>query len=104
MSPLSKKIVRYKVELISNKETYPGFVETVSEEDICLSVPPTMSEADSSPGRLFRLVINPPSGESVNLNCKIKWSYKTPPGGLLNIIAEVTDPFPTFKTFYQSLH
>ena len=104
MSPLSKKIVRYKVELISNTETYPGFVETVSEKDIFLSVPPIMSEVDSSPGSPFRLVINPPSGESVNFDCRIKWSYKTPPGGLLNIIAEVTDSLPTFKTFYRSLH
>jgi len=49
MSPLSKKIVRYKVELISDSEIYPGFIETVSEEEIYLLVPPTMPDVDSSP-------------------------------------------------------
>lgn len=104
MSPLSKKIVKYKVELISDSEIYPGYVENVSEEEMFILVHSTMPDADSSPGRLFRLVINPPSGESVNFDCKIKWSYKTPPVGLLNIVAEVTDSLPMFKTFYRSIH
>ena len=104
MSPLSKKLVRYNVELISDTETYPGFVETVSEDDIFLLVPPNIAGFDSSPGTPFRLVIKPPSGENVNLDCRVKWSYKTPPVGLMNIIAEVTDSLPTYKTFYRSIH
>ena len=104
MSPLSKKVVGCKGVLVSDSEIYPGFVETVSEEDIYLLVPPTMPEADSSPGMPFRLVITSHSGESVDLACRIKWSYKTPASGLLNIVAEVMDPFPEYKNFYRSLN
>lgn len=104
MSPLSKKIIGCKGVLVSDSEIYPGFIETVSEEEIYLLVPPTMPDADSSPGSPFRLVINPPAGDSVNMACRIKWSYKTQPGGMLNIVAEVTDSLPTYKTFYRSLH
>ncbi len=104
MSPLSKKTLSCKGVLVADSEIYPGFVETISEEDICLSVPPNMPDVDSSPGQQFWLVINPSSGESVHLPCRIKWSYKTPPGGLLNIIAEVTDLIPKYKDFYRSLN
>ena len=104
MSPLSKKVVGCKGVLVADSEIYPGFVETVSEEDIYLLVPPIMPDVDSAPGSSFKLVITPASGESVNLDCRVKWSYKTPPNGLLNIVAEVTDSLPTLKTLYRSLH
>ncbi len=104
MSPLTKKVVRYKAELISNNETYPGFIENFSVDDIYIQIPPTMSDADSLPGTLFKLIVKPPFGESVNFDCRIKWSYKTPPGGLLNIIAEITDPVLTYETFYKNLN
>jgi hypothetical protein len=104
MSPFSKKVVGCKGVLVSDSEIYPGFVETVSEEDIYLLVPPTMPDVDSSPGSPFRLVITSTSGESVSLGCRIKWSYKTPSSGLLNIVAEVIDSLPAYKTFYRSLN
>ena len=104
MGTLLKKVVGCKGVLVSDSEIYPGFVETVSEEDIYLLVPPSMPDADSSPGRPFRLVITSHSGESVNLACRIKWSYKTPASGSLNIVAEVTDSLPAYKNFYRSLN
>ena len=48
MSPFSKKVVGCKGVLVSDSEIYPGFVETVSEEDIYLLVPPTMPDVVSS--------------------------------------------------------
>ena len=104
MSPLSKKILRCKGVLVADSEIYPGFVETVSEDDIYLQVPPIMPDVDSSPGSPFKLVITPASGESVNLDCRVKWSYKTPRSGMLNIVAEVMDSLPAYKTFYRRLN
>jgi hypothetical protein len=103
MSLISKKAIRYKAELISDDGIYPGFIENFSADDIYIQIPPTMSEADSSPGKPFKLIIIPPEGEMVNFNCRIKWSYKTPPGGLLNIVAEITDP-SRYEKFYRNLN
>ena len=100
---MGQKVVGCKGVLVADSEIYPGFVETISEEDICLSVSPTMPDVDSSPGQPFRLVISPPSGESYELVCKVKWSYMTPQSGQLNIVAEVTDPVPEYISFYRNL-
>ena len=104
MSPLSKKVLGCKGVLVADSEIYPGYVETISEEDIYLLVPPIMPDVDSSPGSPFILVVTPASGESVNLDCRVKWSYKTPPNGMLNIVAEIEGSRPELKTLYRNLH
>ncbi|MBL7032068.1 MAG: hypothetical protein ISR97_02670 [Nitrospira sp.] len=104
MSPLSKKVVRCKGILVADSEIYTGVVETLSKEDIYLLAPPSIPDTDSSPGRPFRLVIDTPSGESVHVACRIKWSYKTPSSRLLNIVAEVTDSLSEYKDFYHRIN
>ena len=86
MSPLSKKIVKLKAELLSGSHTYPGFVESFSKDDVFISANLTMQEDDSSPGKLFGLKFTCPCGKMVNLNCRVKWSYKTPPYGFTKSI------------------
>jgi hypothetical protein len=104
MGILAKKTAGCKGVLVSNSEIYPGYIATVSEEDIYIQVPPTMPDVDSSPGKLFRLAVTSSSGESYVLLCRIKWSYKTPPGGALNIVAEVMESDPNYKELYRSIH
>ena len=86
MSPLSKKIVKLKAELLSGSHTYPGFVEGFSKDDVFISANLAMQENNSSPGTMFGLKFTCPCGKMVNLNCRVKWSYKNPPHGFTKSI------------------
>lgn len=85
-------MTKLKAELISEDASYPGFIENFLNNDVYISTTPSMSETDSTPGNSFTLKFTNSSGRILNLNCKIKWSYKTPPVGMTNIIAEILDP------------
>jgi len=104
MSPLSKKIVKLKAELLSGSHSYPGFVESFSKDDVFISASPTMEDDDSCPGKTFRLKFTSPCGKKVNLNCKVKWSYKTPPHGYTNSIGlEILNQQTPYKDIINAL-
>ncbi len=103
LSPLSRKIVRFKAELISGEASYRGFIENLSADDIFVLTTPSMTETDSVPGTSFKLIFTPFSGETLNLSCRIKWSYKTPPLGTTNIIAQIVEPLLKYNNFFKTL-
>jgi hypothetical protein len=104
MSPLSKKIVKLKAELMSGSHRYPGFVESFSKDDVFISASPAMQEDDSSPGKTFNLKFTSPCGKKVNLTCRVKWSYKTPPYGYTNSIGlEILNQHTPYKDIINVL-
>jgi hypothetical protein len=101
---VSKKTVKFKAELITNNARCRGFIKSFSKKDIYFLTSNYLPETDCCPESPIELKFTHPEGEKLNLSCKIKWAYKTPPVGFINIIAEVVKPFPKYQKFLRSLH
>ncbi len=100
MSPISKKIVALKAEFCCGSFCCNGFIENLSENNISC----TTTEKNLSPGTEFQVRFQSDSGEALNLNCKLKWSYETPPHGITNSIGmEILHQPTQYKTFLESL-
>jgi hypothetical protein len=100
LSPITKKLVDLKAKLTLGNRCYPGRIENLSDNDICLLASSSIPSHESCQGAECTLEFSHPSGEVLNLNCTVKCSYKTPPHGLTNsMIMNVTDP----PTQYQEL-
>jgi hypothetical protein len=97
-------IVTLEAELIFQDFRIASSIENLSEEGVYLITPHSKSALDFTPGTLLELRFLLPSGEKQCLNCKVKWSYKTPPHGLTNSIGmEITDPPLSFKESLKAL-
>jgi len=104
LNPGTKKIVTFKARLILGDKSYPGYIENLTEGDIYLLASPLIPLTQSAPGVAFTLEFSPPSGEMFNLNCRLKWSYITPPHGLTKSMGiEVADPSLQYINFFRSL-
>ena len=100
MSPVSKKIVNLRAELTSDNISCDGFIENLSENNICC----TTTEKNFAPGTEFQVKIQSDSGEALSLNCRLQWSYETPPYGVTNSIGmEILDQPTHYRTFLDSL-
>jgi len=100
---LSKKILKLKAELTTDTARCKGFIESLSTKDIYFLTSKEVPEIDCFPGAPLELEFACHNGEMINLNCKLKWAFKTPPFGLTNIIAEVIEPKPNYEAFLKSL-
>ena len=99
-----RKIVSFKVELISGSSNLAGFIENLSDDGIYMKTSPAKAAVDFTPGKIFEVKFQPLFEEALRLQCKIKWSYKTPPHGLTNSIGmEVIHPHPTYEEFLKNL-
>ncbi|MBI4680203.1 MAG: hypothetical protein HY753_03050 [Nitrospirae bacterium] len=59
---------------------------------------------DLQPGTAFDLKFQLPSGQNVNLHCKVKWSFKTPPHCLTSSMGlEIIDPPEEYKELLKTL-
>jgi len=100
MSPVSKKIVNLRAEFSCGCFCCDGFIDNLSENTICC----TTTAKNLSPGTEFKVKFQPDSGEALNLDCKLKWSYDTPPYGITNSVGmEILNQTAQYKTFLKSL-
>jgi len=98
-------IVTLEAELVLNDMTYKGFIENLSENGVYVVTKPTKTNANFNPGEAIGLKFHLPSGEIVDMNCKIIWSYKTPPHGLTNSIGvEIINPPQKYIESLESFH
>jgi hypothetical protein len=99
-----RKIVRLKAERISGDENHAVFIENLSEEGIYMITAPAKTSMDFTPGTKLELKFQLPSGETLNLRCKVIWSCKTPPDGLTNSVGmEIIAPPLKYKEFIKTL-
>ncbi len=97
-------ILNLPAEVIMAGKHYAGSIENLSPAGIYLVTAPTGNSADFTPEALLTLKFTLPSGEGVDLNCKIKWSYLTPPHGFTNSIGlEIINPPASYSTSLRSL-
>ncbi len=114
-------------ELILDGKNYTGVIENISESGIkwyqYAEVIENISEygismrttKDFTPGKTLKLKFQLPSGEKLNLHCKIIWSHKTPPHGLTKSMGidppseytamglEIIRPPLKYKKFFKTL-
>ncbi len=106
MEPRQQKriIVNIRAEIVCGDKRYASTIENLSTEGAYVVTGPVKSSRDFAPDSMFQLIFRFPSGEKLNLNCVVKWSYQTPPHGLTNSIGlEIVDPPLTFKELLKSL-
>jgi len=97
-------IVSIEAELISQNIRIASSIENLSEEGVYVITASSKSVADFPPDTFLELKFQLPSGNEQCLNCKVKWSYKTPPHGLTNSIGmEIIDPPLSYKESLKTL-
>jgi hypothetical protein len=97
--------VRLKAKIISGGETYPGFIQNVSESGMGYFIESLIKvEKDFAPKKIIELSFQIPSGETLNLDCEIIWcSRKTPDDKRLTIGIKIIKPPQKYKTFSKNL-
>jgi len=92
-------------ELISNGWNCAAIINNISENGIFAKIPLHEREKNHSLDlNFFSLKLQLPTGDFVNLNCKIKWSYQNSPRSLIEHIGiEVIDPPKQYKIYFNSL-
>jgi hypothetical protein len=96
--------VNIEVRIVSCNVSYTAFVRNISENGIhakMASIEPgefILSESD------IYLILPLPAGDTVNLNCKKKWSYKNTSNSYIeNIGAEIIDPPREYEKYYRTI-
>ena len=101
-----RKIVRIEVEIVSADKSYSGFIENISNSGIYLETPsidPLSSSTRFIPGNEFELKFTALSGAEIRMECRVVWSYKTPPQGLSKKVGlTIINPSDRYLEFYNN--
>ncbi len=98
-------ILNLPAEIIIQGTRYASSIENLSEEGAYIITASAENAAAFPSDTELELKFNFPSGETQLLNCKVKWSYLTPPYGFTNSIGlEIIDPPLSYKGLLSSLH
>ena len=98
-------VIKLKAEIVTESQgSNIGYLENLSEEGIYMISVPANPMIDFQPGTTFDLKFQLSSGQKLNLHCKVKWSFKTPPHGLTNSMGlEIIDPPEEYKELLKTL-
>ncbi len=104
MSPLSKKIVALKAELIFGEMICEGLIESISGNSVYFLSGPTRLSTKFHPGTDLKLILFPPSDFPVQMDGTVRWSYKTPPHGFTNSVGiEINNPPTEYTNILDTL-
>jgi hypothetical protein len=102
-----RKLVHIEAQLILDEDSYKGYIENISEQGIYIETAardPLKTPKDFSPGTTVYVKFNLPSGEKIDLHCKITWAYQIAPHGLTTSIGlEIIFPPPHYLEFFKEL-
>jgi hypothetical protein len=99
-----RKTVNIEVDIVVSDKYVKGFIENISEEGLYVLTAPTKEDVSFAPGTECILNFSTPSGEKILLNCRIIWSYKTPPHGLTYSLGIEIERRPKeYKKFLDTL-
>jgi hypothetical protein len=97
-------MINLKAELFLGDARHACFIENMSETGIYIVTAPTKSSLDFAPESAFELRFKIPSGDKLNLQCSVIWSFPTPPHGYTNSIGlEIKDPPLTYLEALKEL-
>ena len=109
-----QRFKRYNVNLMSvvssDAKSYAGFIQNVSEEGLAYesySFVPMLNKLSEK--KIINLMLKMPSGETLNLNCEVKWSSEPPPWSLIqnyrifNMGMKIIDPPLKYREYVNTL-
>lgn len=97
-------IVSFPAELVCNENRYASTIENLSEKGVYVVTAPQGGREHLTPDTLLQLKFQSPSGEKYALNCRIIWSYRTPPHGLTNSVGmEIINPPVPYRELLKTL-
>jgi len=97
--------VNLKAERISGNKKYGVFIENISEHGIHMITTSAETHKKYTPGTDIDLKFQLVRGETINLQCKVRWAHlKVPPDGMTDSIGlEVIDPPVKYLQFIKTL-
>jgi hypothetical protein len=76
----AKRIIAgYKTMILYGGKSYAGVIENLSENGVYVISEPMETAIDFNAGESIDLKVETPTGEHLDLKCKIKWSSKIMP-------------------------
>ena len=97
-------ITNFSAEIIYRDKRYAGSIENLSPVGAYVVTAPAQSAGDFAPDSSLEIRFQFPSGEEIILDCKIIWSYSTPPHGYTHSIGvEIIDPPRTYQETLKTL-
>ncbi len=102
---LSKRLrVKLNARCVSIDVCHATYVENVSEEGVFIQTAPADTKIDFTSGMPVELQIQLHSGETITLNCEIRWAYQNPPDGMSSSVGmKIIDPPSQYKEFLKTL-
>ena len=99
----TRKTVKLKAERLSCTGKCSVFIENLSETGIKMITAPH-KENDFAPGKDLDLELELASGDVINLNCSVKWSYDDPSRDQSSSIGlEIISPPQEYKKFIRAI-
>ena len=97
-------IVSLPAEIIAEDTHITGSIENLSDEGLYLVTAPSKTSLNIKSDVPVELSITFPSGEKINITCKVKWSYPTPPHGYTNSLGlGILEKPPEYKLALQTI-
>jgi len=97
-------IVSLPAEIIAEDTHITGSIENLSDEGLYLVTAPSKTSLNIKSDVPVELSITFPSGEKINITCKVKWSYQTPPHGYTNSLGlEIMENSSEYKEALKTL-
>ncbi len=88
--------VDLKVKLVVGDLDHTGTVQNISDKGLAVKTSPTSTMIDYSQGKRIELMLHLHSNETINLDCRIAWSFKTPRSSIIN--EKIGSPVPQYST------
>jgi hypothetical protein len=96
--------VSMEAELISSDSSFAAYIGNVSENGIYTIITPLMNTIDYSDESDLNINLHLPTGETLNLSCKKRWTHViSPHGKTIKIGMEVVNPPAKYKEFLRTL-
>jgi hypothetical protein len=105
MGRLSERVLKeFKAQLVLNRERYDVVLENFADNGIKVRTEPTGTDINFLPDAIVDLEFEIPTGEMLNVNCKLIWSSKISSDSLIQDIGlKINETSPLYEEFYKSL-
>jgi hypothetical protein len=92
-------------EIISGGVSYPGIVMNFSDEGLYMVTATANNDVDITPSSTVELKCKLPGGQSLNMNCEVKWfQTKTSPHGVsFSMGMQIKSPPKAYEDFLNNI-
>jgi hypothetical protein len=98
-----RKVVKLKAERLSCTGNCSVFIENLSGSGIKMITAPH-KEDDFVTGKNLDLELELSNGDSINLNCNVRWAYENPAGDPTSSVGlEILDPPGEYMEFIKAI-